>query len=315
MKYIFVAVFVFSFFCSNAGIDPKKELEKLAESLIHLTEKQISIDDRIKYIDFKKELNILKSSYILLDNYVKKHTLEADYVSSLNLIGTAVFLLESNMEQYQAFAPRKWPEYRYENIVFNFRIYRTVYDAKLQQIDKKITRIRLHKSWLETYKNEEIKYLLKQKRDYLFSTIGLPNTFKDELAIVFNFKQEKVLDQEASKSWKLTDIKQTKGGGEVAGGIALSIAVSSYDSGLNEYQIALKRNRYNKGNVEALALNFPIRCAIKKLGKEPFSVAIDNFSALQSLNYKIKKKNYIYWTDAPEGLAVFQEKLSQKLKP
>lgn len=149
----------------------------------------------------------------------------------------------------------------------------------------------------------------------MFSTIGWPNTFKDESAIVFNFQQEKVLDQEASKSWKLTDIKQTKGGGEVAGGIALSIAVNSYDSGLNEYQIALKRNRYNKGHVEALALNLPIKCAIKKSAKGPYSVAIDNFSALQSLNYNIKQKNYIYWTNAPEGLAVFQEKLSQKLKP
>ena len=190
-----------------------------------------------------------------------------------------------------------------------------MYDAKLHRIDKKITRIRLHKTWLETHKNEEINYLLKQKRAYLFSTIGLSYTFKDELAIVFNFQQEKVLDQKASKSWKLRDIKQTKGGGGFAGGIALSIVVDSYDLVPKEYQIALNRNRYNKGNVEALALNFPIKCLTKKQDKGSYAVAIDNLAALQSLNYNVKQKTYIYWTDAPERLAIFQEKLSQKLKP
>jgi hypothetical protein len=149
----------------------------------------------------------------------------------------------------------------------------------------------------------------------LFSTIGLSHTFKDELAIVFNFQQEKVPDQEASKSWKLRDIKQTKGGGGVAGGIALSIVVDSYDLVPNEYQIALNRNRYNKGNVEALALNFPIKCVTKKQDNASYAVAIDNLAALQSLNYNVKQKTYIYWTDAPERLAIFQEKLSQKLKP
>jgi hypothetical protein len=301
-------------------VDVEEELKLLAETLLGLTEECPLVNDYKGFLRFKRDFNMLKRNYDLLDEYLAENAIRADYSWSMNLINSGIsdlnqdfYGLRRKIESQQVI--------KTSALTYTFNIYRNNYDRVIRKLDEEIQITINNRALNYNFKVTKLDSLYLERKKYLNVVKSSFDVARE--AIMMNFVFEKVgnLDKDRNDAyWKLSSLEVLEGGSRDRGsiwvsGISSSIKLEEKMS-TGEIILVVDQQGIDPQNETGVRLEFPLYISIvkDKEGNQKINISAENLHCLDLLtNQNKRNSNDFYWTDIEEAIPDLILKMEKKL--